>query len=822
MAEQETNRTILSLNNALEFFGIRRNKEEEIKSISNINTNTPLKQHSEYELDHLPKPTDRDGKNALMDPSAIFQEAIKNAEDITDDNSILRLLNPEIDLAESILVGSIMSPNDLQTGSVLCSCNIPGLEPSIQGELNEYLNTHFNDTLNFGVKLERYVANALFGSGATPIITVPKVNIDLLNKRADLYEYASTGDASALSHLNSSTEALLQTDTATVDMVQDFDGLYAALDVSIESIKDVNKRKVAKTKRTKMATRTYDNVKDYMKASGDLFSIENDPSKITSQKSINKNAILQLQNKLDKSFIQLDTTDQGTTRAPMMVLSDDTTEEGDYAAIVELPSSAVIPVCIPGSTSEHIGYYVMADAWGTPISPDKIKRGDAQTNNSYVQKLLQASHGENHQDSLIGTFDTQQKFDIAAAAFGVTVSQMLNKNCANLGLDGVKVESHNAISNCLLYHMINKQELRMIFVPSTLMTYYAFDYRDSGMGKSLIEGLSYLLSLRTTILLAETMAVLREAIDHKTISVAIADNDQNIEGTINTIRELYLSKKYPKFSNNPTTAIREIVGNSVSVVPTNIPGFDHTMEINTDRGTASVARPDTDLKDTLTSMISLGFDVPPGAIDRMKEDELAISVATNNLHFTNAVKGKQRIATKHATHQAKNIIKYSANVRNDICNIVKDTNIDEDSVDNDTNKDQKVINLVMKHFKIELPSPNMSVTKAQMEEMTSYMDMVEKVAEHTYSDDLLGIDDREAEETIKAIRASVVSDSVKQFISSNGMAHLLDIPDATDFDSRPVRDFALMCRNMAKGMSNLKKKMELDEDEGGSSSGSGW
>lgn len=831
MADKKPSNAIRNINRMLEFFGIRRNTEDESVPTKQLTEDLIMvKQHSSFELSKLPN-LDNENRQ-IQDPSKVFNEMISTAEEIIEDNKALNALNPEIGLARSILVSSIISPNDLQTGSLLVTCPIPGLESEIQTKVTEYLSNYFNKELDLATSLEEWLGSALFVTGASPVMTVPRININTLGVRDSVIKYHQSEDVSYLTDMEISTEAITS-DIDSIDLVEVENVVFRELEHSLEAAKPQKgiAKKTLKSQTKISSKKLAENMVGKVKRSSKNLTITSNVSEIKNVQKISK-ILSSARAKIDKQFIGL-IGETGQNGTPLFVLSDEEMESDDYCTHIELPASAVIPVCVPGSSTQHIGYYVAVDNWGTPIDPDNLSLKNRCQQEGVIQEMIANSFSPNVKNAILGeSSNFQEKFRIASAAFGITVANMLERNFSRIsGADkeySVSVREHSAISNCLMYHMLTEQQIKLVFVPESLMTYYAFDYRDSGMGKSLVEGLSYLLSLRTTLMVARTMATLREAIDHKTIEVDIPESDMNPLGTLQAIRDIYLMKKYPKFSNNPTVAMQGIMSASVDVVPNNIPGMETSMKVTKDHESKSISKPDDSIMEELGDMISLGLGVPPSAINKLKEDEFAISVATNNLFFNNNVRRKQRVTVGCNNKLGRNSIKYSSKIKNDLLTIMKDTKLfssksdDDDSESADT-RSSKLISAVMNNLNIGLASPNIAATKSQLEEMNSYMDTVEKIVETTFSDDLFGIDDRDAAETVKSIRAMLSNKMIRQFVATSGLSHVMEVPEVEDLPTDDIRDFFTMVKNLNRGMVNLKAVLDNeDSEDGGGSSGSGW
>ena len=813
----------------LQLFNIQRTSQPDEVDISRPDNSITFRKHSKYELSKLG--THENSVKNTTDPSSYLKEVMDMAEEVIEDIRALYAMNPEIPLAKSILVSSIISPNDFQTDSILVTCQIDGLSSEIQQDLNEYLAKLFNDELKFASRLEKWLGNALFDYGASPVLVIPRVNTKLLAARDNYVKYKVTGDKKYIEDIDISAEGFIGiaevVDTTlsmeselivcsddAIDMVITDNEIHAAIEAAVPKVKDRSNPKNKNVVQT-AASKVKSEVNKKLKEVSSNIIISTDVSCVNDNSEL-KNKLGKIEEQVGAQFKNL------SGQGDMMLLSDEGIED-DYCAILETPPSATIPITVPGAPSRHIGYFLVTDYHGRPMNIKNKLARDGSTDN-IIGEMTDTMFGGNYLGSLIKSISEKDKHNMMSNIFGIAISNMMKRTFSKItdldeGVEEISIDDHEAITNCLLYTMMSNQKIKLVFVPASLMTYYAFEYKDNGMGKSLIEDLSYLLSLRTSLIISKTLATMREAEDNKTVEVEIQDTDTNIEETLATVKELFIRKRYPKFSNNPHIATRELIGHAVSVVPSSIPGISDKLGVQVNDNAPSSASPDSEILDYLDEMISVGFGVPPSAINKMKEEEYAVSVATNNLFFSNNIRRKQSVVVECNNKLAANYIRYNSDVKDKILEILKDSVLNKDAQDRDVSNMQ----LVLSNLNLGLASPKMSATKAQMEELDSFMDLVDKVVERVYNDDMYGIDDRDAAESIKSIRTLIKSDSVREFIHSSGLANMFNIPDTEDLPSHKIRDFMRYVKHLNDGMVKFKEALDKGkEGDDSSSGGSSW
>lgn len=786
MAKNDENSTKRKFKRLLQFFNIKtKANETPVLEKNTINTTIQISHFSEHELSKLPgvqsKKTGRP-----VNPEQYIRELVEENKVVIQDNKILGKLNPEVKQARQIFVSSVLSPNDMQTGSISVSAFIEGLSEDIQKKLNEFLNEFFNDEIEFGVRLEKWLGEALFETGSKPILILPFFNIENLIERDDQLQnkfqnvYASFESESVI---DINFEVLNEIKLDKLDIVNSLE------DENIE----LNERQIdyISTESIKL-----------LKENTSKIKISYDATKLYKQRFKVKKKVKEIADKLDRYFVQFD-----SGPSSMMILTDENSgKEKEHAAIIELPSSAVVPVTVPGSKTEHIGYFVLVDEYGTPLSNAQIKKWSSSDHQRLIFESTNAAFGDFNRKSLFRDLNEKQRFKAASTVFGLTVKNLLEKTLTDLGLDGVDIDRYQTISACLFYHLIHKQNINLIFVPESLIVYYAFDFREDGTGKSLLEDLTYILAIRTTLIIAKTMAIMRSARDMTNISVELDESDTNPEQTLDIIKNMFVKKHMPRFYNDPNLISQDIIANSLSITPKNIPGLQNSLEVNIEKRTMDSARTDDDLLEKLNNMISLGFGVPPSALNLLNETEYSRSVATNNLFFSNNIRVIQRILNKLNKKFCKLYLQYSTYLKEKIKQIFEEGNVKD--VD-------EWVKQTIDNIEVILPTPNISASKAQYEELQNYISLVDTLLEKMLPDELYGIDDRDAKELMATLRAQVKASFINDFIQILGLQDVISAPTIEDIDVDKIQNVGLFITNLKKGLDNIKKILSGEEESSG-------
>lgn len=750
-----------------------------------------MSQYSPAELQQLlPKQPRRNQKTP--DIASHLKEVSKSSQDIIKETRSLKALAPETKDAKSIFVSSIMSPNDMQQNTVAISVNLPELSEDINNKISNSLNTYFNDSYEFGVKLTRWLGECLYETGSKAIVILPKSNNKILmdaiqndpniSNEALSYKIDRQINLSSLTDLSAysvSTETLInQNITDSCGIVNDcLDEL-----VSTEAL-----TYVPKPTHKKIVTNVSNSINTFLKEHKNYMVLSDNPSIFKDRNDSTDRIKKAMQNKIDQHFLNND-------EATSIMLLDDHISDNDFPSVMEFPTESVIPVCVPGSVEEHLGYFVIVDEWGNPIDQSTMDKASTLTN-----KAHKAMYGRSTLDAL----GNQQKNQIVETVFGITIENIMKQKLDSLGIASADIHKHNSMANCIFHNLVKKKKVGLIFVPESLMVYYRFDHRSDGTGKSMLEDVNFILSLRSTLMVAQVMATVKESRDTKVIEMELDPKDTNVEQTIDMVRRIYTEKQMLKFHSDPNTIAKDLTNSSLTIVPKGLPGLPSNMAPSTSTNSRSNNKADTDLLDKFTNFARSGYGVPASALNQLNDTEFSRSIVTQNLFFADTVRDKQRIVCKFNNKFVRTYIKYSNNLKKVLNGILADTSEDSEKepLENNLSSNdllQKVINNVT----VSLPSPSVSTNKAQYEEIQDHISMISTILESLYSENLISVDDNELKDLFVSVRNTVKNDLLRSYLSTIGFQGAFDIPQIEDALNR-----GSSLNDLTQGLLNLKKSL---------------
>lgn len=790
------------------------------KGDNNTGENSTIKigQYSPYELHNLPG---YDKNNPDADPNLLNQTdfygylraSSEDSRTTIEEVKNLVTLVPEINQCKRITVSSIMSPTDMQTDQITIETNVPDLPDEINEKIGTELTNFFNDELEFGTRLSKWIGQALYETGSAPVMILPKPNIDLLNKAVDI-DRKKLGEPIYGSSESLATYLSVEGTNATVPM----EDLTYIAECALEStgifseLKLDSTLKYTQADRQKAASELASGVVKLVRENQNAIVVTEDPQTLTLRRFGARNAVNAKMKELDKHFL-------GDQMSPTYLVSDDdtaATDEDAQAAIMELPSEAVVPVCVPGTKSEHIGYFVLVDQWGTPITREAANMVAVYGSRRLTQSSMDAVFGRPLVKGGQPTMTEAQRFTTAAQVFGLTIKNLLEGKMSKLGLDGIGLDRHEALTNCMFHYLLQKKKVQLIFVPESIMSYYRFDHRDDGTGKSLVEYASYVLALRTTLVISGIMAAMKNAMDRKIVEINVDEKDVNVNKLVDMIRNIFTEKNMLRFDNNPLTVARDITNKSLTIIPKGIKGLRDSLGITTDNRAYNATAPDDSLLEKLSNWAIDAFGVPHSALNSLSENEFSRTIATNNLYFSNIVRGYQRTTCKYGSKTIRNYIKYSAGLRNKVLALLNsndkpgaDSPVLPDGSDGTgeikTNDDSAAKNFdkVLRYTKMTLPTPNVATDKAQYEELRSFIDMVTNLIDMIFPQEVILNSDEGQQDVLTAIKVMVKSRMIRDYIKAIGIKGGLEIPELSDFKEEEIFEINQQLINLRRGVDGL-------------------
>ena len=781
------------------------------------------------------------------------------------DAAKLRKLAPEIDQSRTLVASSILSPNDLQDGEFTFDFNdVDTLqdEPELLDAITDLYSHYFNGIMRLGIKSYEWIGEAMYGSGSKCILILPNnTQIDLrhrsqatVSKSAyrpeaafeSFQSFCKKSDDYLFSGKDLSWSAYFKSEQSTVkvnDLVPSMEDYGVQIPTSFRNPEDISILRKSGSPDLSMYGGQYVagieamvvNLKAKM-AEGDIIRITENTD---SFKYINTKKHKVEQNIWDK-LAEKYGFKKRPAREEVAILKDNPEgiEQMGHPTVIELPSEAVIPIFIPGAPDQHLGYFVLLDMYGQPLTIENSGAANTDTGcqPGSPNAAFEAMFGNNCCNA--SYFNNNNSY-----------SQMGNLIFSNM-LDGyirtrmkgifhrddLELGRYNALSTLLFYRTLQAKESMLVFVPPMLMQYFAFEYEPlTGCGKSKLADIQFILSLRTTLMMANVVAAVNDAVEHKRIEFGVDDKNANIEGIMELIANIFIEKNKLNGSVDPSEIMRDMYSNSLTIVPKNIPGLSD-MQVDVQNSGGQSTRVDDQTLEQLNNLIVSQLDVPPSALNQLNEPEYARSLVVGNLFFAKKITRYQRIWCSlidkfirtytlvdpvfRAALRKKIALYGKTPVKEKLPPKVAKLKMENPNMYSGELDD--LADLILNRVKSNLPKPNIVVDKTQFEEITNYINNIQQLADTFFNQEMIPSDDQLAQASLPVMKAKWKSEQVAKFISEVGSFKMCDIPDMDDSDLNELTDFIQVFQNLGAGLIRHRTAIsQPSEDNGGGFGGDG-
>ena len=372
----------------------------------------------------------------------------------------------------------------------------------------------------------------------------------------------------------------------------------------------------------------------------------------------------------------------------------------------------------------------------------------------------------------------------------------------------------------MFYRALAGQRTRVLFMPKDIMTYMAQDFDNKGMGRSLIDNMKVLLSLRIQFMLAQVRAGIANSIPETVATVKIDEKDPDPKKTIQIAQALTLKTRLTAglmvgASNVQTIEDRINQSNIRLAIESDhpkVPNIGHDIT----RNTADIPVPDNDTAELINRLVQMGTFLPPELVDNSYGVDFAREVLQQNFlvgmvvkqiqtkqnpYFTEFVK-KLILASPTLRTELKETVKSNLNDILDVLNEASDDEIDKTALSDDSLRtiieyitDKFIAGLVVKLP--EKANDNDEMINDQISKMEARID---KTLDYIYSSESLPTDvlGEEAANFIDQYRGLIKAEIMRNFLIESGFGtEVMDFITISDDGvqtyekNASMRDFAI-------------------------------
>lgn len=730
--------------------------------------------------------------------------ATSTASSIADSHNIQQNL-PEIELIKQIIVPSILSPNDMMNEELSYFTSDEELGVTISQGCLDVIKKDCQNFYKIDGNLGTQLEDALFNTGSYIEAILPEAAIDdLINSGTkisseDINKFFSTdGNLSPLGALGNPDN-----DSNNIHyIVSDKAALTAALSMESSNYKSNDYNPQVGNDTTPLNLNVTDNlnilklpkIKEKMRADA-LANIYNQAGvgleTLSNRLSKKPKNILDTDNKEISDFVRSvypNRTFQMKELLEIPTKGQSSRVSVGRPLIMKLPSESVIPVHTPSDPSEHIGYFVILDQTGNPIrAPIETDLFENMRNtynaasvdmSSYLaSKVNNSINGNSAEAALQSQMTYEEAIRIYTNVVEKDVLSRLKNGIYGEDLAIGKVEDAYRI---MFARLCEKKHTQMLYIPKTLVSYLAFDYNGYGVGKSLIDKIKVLASLRISLMYANGMAVLKNSMTQRTLNVELDSMNQNPDLTIRMAQHsaaLAMNKANPFGSFDPNSIFQRLTEASVQTNVTGGAGNFPETKVSMDYSNSNYTQIDTTFSDEIRDQIRMGLWTTPEMIDTAMGSDFATSIVANHALLAKRTKNAQKILCENRSNYIRKLCYNDAIIMDKLTEVIKTNRNTLPTEISNNYSDEEIAMYFINTVNVSLPEPDISKFDMQMEAFDAYVSALDKILPTFINDEMMTSDTTgDLSMVIPATIATIKNYFLRKYIKDNNfMPELFDL-----------------------------------------------
>ena len=736
---------------------------------------------------------------------------------------------PDIKAAKRIRTSMILSPNDLMTLSLNYTCENSFLPPELVRKLLEVVKSVFDsEEYPFKNHLKEITDDVTVDTGSYALAVIPEPAInDIINASDTValenlviteirkikesnpnYNMVFGACESGFTHIKCDDNKRLfdskkngeikRSDILNYNIVEDIGNIQIRYLKGLKNHIRMSKRYSPKFEEIAGFEGLHETIFD------NVVGVENN-----NQLEINKfkNEIFHYKPSSRHEAIKVDETDW--SKRPAV----------GHPLTFHYPSQSVIPIHVPGNPAEHIGYLVLTGDDNNPLTTTKNSKafddflmgiGTGATSSlgsNYKEVISSISRYQEGQSCDYGRgFNPTELLNIAKRIIEDDVTERLYNGTYSSSAQSISCPENVAL--IMLSYRLADMQVNLQFIPASLMTYFALDYDELGIGRSCLEDVKLIASLRSSLQLADTMAGIKNSIGNTKLNINVDALAPNVTQTVESLIQRVASVRAmtPILGNNPPNSIAQFMASAFMQVQVTADGASSDgmapipeTRVEVTEEAPNYPGPSDELKDDLRTKSLLGVGVPAELVDAASGIDFATTIIYSNLMLNKQTLEDQNILNTHIT---KHIRQFTMNSGRLMSLFVEAIRSEKETIkkyfDGKNNYTVKqLIDEFINHISVKLPEPNNTKHAAQLEAVNSYISLVDVAIQSCITDGMIGkiiesvnsVDDESSTSTTLEQMANIIKmNLVRRFMQSNGiLPELFNLFDDDD-DSTNLSD----------------------------------
>lgn len=722
----------------------------------------------------------------------VFQRTLRNSSDIRN----IFLSMPDLNLHREILVSAICAPGDLATTTLIMSSGIGGGSNPLTSAIIDALEQFHIKEQDLPSKIPNWIDDAYIMSGAHPIMIIPEASIDRMIHGGI--------EGASLESINTfagewQNDWFKPKGILGINVGGDEKANYLSLESSFGAtttakMAEYHTIKAApnSSKLVKLPIRVTDNMAVFrlpavskIRQAGAMERAYGTPSLESRRRERLKGKEKDGGITNAQVYAKFFKPPQGTKRSRLEVVPTLKQVGGNtfgHPLVYHLPIEAVMPVCVPGDETNHIGYIVILDQNGYPVSysrrldyyNDVRRNGSDQS--AIAGELLQMTKETLGSGGITQLKDAQ--LDRLAALHGDIIdADLIARLKSGLMNSDFELSRTDHVDRLLFSRTMKNQMTTLLYVPAELMIYMAFDYNEFGVGKSILEDAKSLAAMRAALTTANVIGSSKAAIPGKDINIELDPEDGDPVGTATFMANEAMNLNYQEFPMTPSTPqglAQKLQMSGMSINVTGNPRYPDVKTTVTQRE-SSFTPVDQAILNQLRDDLTRVFSLTPEMVDGANQPDFATTVVRNSLMLLKRVMVIQGLANPQIADYVRIFTMNSGVLIEQLMGLIESNkkHLPEEYADDPEGYLEDFLNALQ----VKLPSPENESMKVQLEQIQAYSNALDTIIPTAYLRDefLDGYSTEMAREAMPSLIAAWKGEALRQFMRERGMFRELDI-----------------------------------------------
>lgn len=695
----------------------------------------------------LQRPRDR-VDTAISNPDGASGMTVAGAQEISrsimarmEDNQNTMQLFPDIELAEQIVISSILAPKDMGSSELIYKLTDNRFPAVLTNELLGVLKEHISKNYKLREQCSDILSDAMFKKGSHVKAILPESAVDeLINSNSvvatenifpsDIFADRTGSSLTSMNLLGSPVpkdtterrnpkyvlESIVNAGAGVSPSIYNEDeSVRKALEGLVEVTDNYNLLKFQKlvdaisvsSVRKAVGTRLDKASMTFATESYKFFEGKKAEGKMTEEQMkqlLYRNSVSQY-----KPFLTIPSKDNLRRKSvgrPM---------------VIDIPSEAAVPIHVPGSPEKHIGYMVPVDADGNFIT-----LGSAFDNATGMAGMMSSDKSNSSLGSLLtekarknlATQNEQPTIENATEIYADIIEKDFLQRLAN-GKYGreLRIGRNMDIMRIMLIRALKAQFTRLVYVPAEYVTYFAFKYHDNGVGKSYLDDLANITSLRALVLFSKTMARVKSSIETTHVNVKLDPRDHDPAGTLEKAKHLIAKTRQQFFPHGLNRVVDLTDWISRAGIQITFEGHPKMPTTSFDFETKNMQHPPPDdgLEEDFRYQTYMHFGLSPDAVDTAAKSDFATVIEKSSIMFSKRVTVWSDTFSEDLTDYARKILNNDNELIDALLEVLKNHKSEIDSMMTDEEKEfytthpkefsEFLIYQFSSSLKVDLPKP---------------------------------------------------------------------------------------------------------------------